>query len=30
MIQEGVLAGVDEIYGFHNWPNDLPGHIYVK
>ena len=30
MIEEGVLDGVDEIYGYHNWPVDLPGKIFVK
>jgi hippurate hydrolase len=30
MIQEGCLEGVDEVYGFHNWPGDPPGKIIAK
>jgi len=30
MLQEGVMEGVDEVYGMHNWPFDLPGKVYVK
>jgi len=30
MIKEGALEGVDEVYGFHNWPWDKPGKLYVK
>lgn len=30
MIQEGVLDGVDEVYGFHNWPGDEVGKMAVK
>ena len=30
MIKEGALDGVDEVYGFHNWPWEKPGKMYVK
>lgn len=30
MIKEGALESVDEVYGFHNWPFDRPGKLYVK
>jgi len=30
MIKEGALEGVDEVYGFHNWPWEKPGKLYVK
>lgn len=30
MIQEGALEGVNEIYGYHNWPTELPGKIFIK
>ncbi len=30
MIQEGALDGVDEVYGFHNWPFDVPGKLYCR
>jgi len=30
MIQEGCLEGVDEVYGFHNWPTIPEGYIAVK
>jgi len=29
MIDEGCLEGVDEIYGWHNWPTALLGHLLV-
>lgn len=30
MIEEGALEGVNEIYGYHNWPTELPGKIFIK
>jgi hippurate hydrolase len=30
MINDGVLEGVDEIYGLHNIPYDSPGEVFVK
>ena len=30
MVEENVLEGVDEIYGFHNWPTHDVGHLLVK
>lgn len=30
MINEGVMEGVDEVYGLHNVPYDNPGDVYVK
>jgi len=30
MIKEGALDGVDEVYGFHNYPWEKPGKLYVK
>lgn len=30
MIEEGCLEGVDEVYGFHNWPTHPVGYCLVK
>ena len=30
MIQEGCLEGVDEVYGFHNWPTYPEGMVAIK
>jgi len=30
MIKEGAMEGVDEVYGFHNWPWGQPGKLFVK
>ena len=30
MIEEGCLEGVDEVYGFHNWPTYPIGYCLVK
>lgn len=30
MIYEGCLDGVDEVYGFHQWPTDEMGQVWVK
>jgi amidohydrolase len=30
MVEEGVLKGVDEIYGLHNWPDFPLGELHVK
>ena len=30
MIKEGCLEGVDEVYGYHNWPAFTMGHLLVK
>lgn len=30
MIQEGALAEVDEVYGFHNRPWGKPGKLYIR
>lgn len=30
MIKEGCLEGVDEVYGFHQWPTGKIGQLWVK
>lgn len=30
MIEEGCLKGVNEIYGFHNWPVATLGEVWCK
>lgn len=30
MIENGCLDGVDEVYGFHNWPAGAFGHLWCK
>jgi len=30
MIQQGCLDGVDEVYGFHNWPVGKFGDLWCK
>ena len=30
MLQEGALEGIDEVYGFHNWPTFPVGSLRVK
>lgn len=30
MIKEGCLQGVNECYGFHNYPTHTVGHLLVK
>ncbi len=30
MIQQGCLEGVDEVYGFHNWPVGKFGDLWCK
>ena len=30
MVAEGALAGVDEIYGLHNWPGFPKGQVHVR
>ncbi|MFO0635711.1 MAG: amidohydrolase [Nannocystaceae bacterium] len=30
MVEDGALAGCDEVYGLHNWPGYPFGHVHVK
>jgi hippurate hydrolase len=30
MIKQGCLEGVDEVYGFHNWPIQPYGQVWCK
>ena len=30
MLEEGCLEGVDEVYGFHNWPAGNYGELWCK
>jgi len=30
MIEKGCLEGVNEIYGFHNWPSGKLGDLWCK
>ena len=30
MIEQGCLEGVDEVYGFHNWPIAPIGELFCK
>jgi hippurate hydrolase len=30
MVAEGCLDGVNEVYGFHNWPSHPVGYLLVK
>ena len=30
MIKEGCLEGVDEVYGFHNWPTHPVGYLLIQ
>jgi hippurate hydrolase len=30
MIEQGCLEGVDEVYGFHNWPAGKFGELWCK
>lgn len=30
MVKEGCLEGVDEVYGFHQWPSHKAGQIFCK
>jgi hippurate hydrolase len=29
MVQEGCMEGVDEVYGFHNWPTSKAGELWI-
>lgn len=30
MVEEACLEGVEEVYGFHNWPTHPVGYCMVK
>lgn len=30
MIKDGVLEGVNEVYGYHNWPKETVGYLAVR
>ena len=30
MIEKGCLEGVDEVYGYHNWPTADVGELWCK
>lgn len=29
MVAEGCMEGVDEVYGYHNWPSEKAGKLWV-